>query len=201
MALTFSRRRKSRYNRATLVHLDYLIEDQMVRRQIRLRDAAAACAVLVCSVPALSVPKKEPLQADRVVIAKSERTLTMFRQGKVLKTYKVALGGEPRGPKTQRGDNKTPEGLYAIDARNPHSQFHLALHISYPNSADRERARGLGVNPGGDIFIHGLPPAFAYLGPLHRQRDWTLGCVAVTNSEIEEIWAMVPVGTAVEIKP
>jgi murein L,D-transpeptidase YafK len=173
----------------------------MKRPRAQRRIVAAACAVLTWCVPASSAPKKEPLQADRVVIAKSERTLTLFRQSKALKTYKVALGGEPRGLKTQRGDNKTPEGLYTVDARNPHSQFHLALHVSYPNSADRERARRLGVNPGGDIFIHGLPPAFAYLGPLHRQRDWTLGCVAVTNSEIEEIWAMVPVGTAVEIKP
>lgn len=171
------------------------------RRRSQLRTYATVCVVLLLCRPAPCAAKRAPPQADHVVIVKSEHTLTLFRQGKVLKTYKVALGGEPRGPKTQRGDNKTPEGLYTIDARNPHSQFHLALHISYPNSADRERARELGVNPGGDIFIHGLPAAFAYLGPLQRQRDWTLGCVAVTNSEIEEIWAMVPVGTAVEIKP
>lgn len=127
--------------------------------------------------------------------------MTLWRQGKLLKSYKVALGREPIGAKKQHGDNKTPEGLYTIDSRNAHSHFHLGLHISYPNAADRARARKLGVNPGGDILIHGLPPAFAYLGPLHRQRDWTLGCIAVTDAEIEEIWAMVPVGTAVEIKP
>jgi murein L,D-transpeptidase YafK len=165
------------------------------------RRAVAICGALLWCASAWSAPRQRPLQADRIVIVKSERTLTLFRQGKVLKTYKVALGGEPRGPKIQRGDNKTPEGLYTIDARNLHSQFHLALHVSYPNSADRERARKLGVNPGGDIFIHGLPPAFAYLGPLHRQKDWTLGCVAVTDSEIEEIWAMVAIGTPVEIRP
>jgi murein L,D-transpeptidase YafK len=127
--------------------------------------------------------------------------LTLLRQGQVLKTYKVALGHEPEGPKTQRGDNRTPEGEYTIDARNAHSQFHLALHVSYPNAADRARAAKLGVNPGGDIMIHGLPPAYAYLGPLHRQTDWTLGCIAVTNAEIEEIWSLVPNGTKVEIKP
>jgi murein L,D-transpeptidase YafK len=173
----------------------------MRRRHAQRRVVAATCVVLAWCAPGSCAPKKEPLQADRVVVAKSRRTLTLLRHGKVLKTYKVALGGEPRGPKTQRGDNKTPEGLYTIDARNPRSQFHLALHVSYPNAADRERARKLGVDPGGAIMIHGLPSAFAYLGPLHRQTDWTLGCVAVTNSEIEEIWSMVPVGTAVEIKP
>jgi murein L,D-transpeptidase YafK len=172
----------------------------MVRR-IHLRASAAAFALVVLSVPGSSAPKKAPAQADRIVIVKSERTMTLLRNGEVLKTYKVALGHEPKGAKAERGDNKTPEGLYTIDSRNPYSQFHLALHISYPNAADRERARKLGVDPGGAIMIHGLAQSFAYLGPLHRQTDWTLGCVAVTNPEIEEIWAMVPLGTVVEIKP
>jgi murein L,D-transpeptidase YafK len=113
----------------------------------------------------------------------------------------VALGGVPVGAKQKQGDHKTPEGDYIIDSRNSHSQFHLSLHISYPNAGDRKHARRLGVNPGGDIMIHGLPPAYAYLGPRHRQWDWTEGCVAVDNEEIEEIWNMVPVGTRVEIKP
>src|SRR5262249_42748234 len=139
------------------------------------------------------------VQADQIVIVKSERTMTLLRQGQVLKTYKVALGHEPRGAKMQRGDNKTPEGKYTIDSRNPHSQFHLALHISYPNQADRARAKGLGVNPGGEIMIHGLPPAYSWLGAAHRTVDWTLGCVAVTDAEIEEIWGLVPNGVQVEI--
>lgn len=173
----------------------------MMHRPVQLRAVAAACAVLVWCAPGWGAPKKDSRQADRIVIVKSQRTMTLLREGKALKTYKVALGSDPRGPKTQRGDNKTPEGVYTIDARNAHSQFHLALHISYPNAADRERAKKRGVNPGGDIMIHGLPPAYAWLGPLHRQTDWTLGCVAVTDSEIEEVWARVPVGTPVEIKP
>ena len=140
-------------------------------------------------------------QADRIVIVKSQRTLTLYRQGQVLKTYKVALGSHPVGPKTQQGDHRTPEGIYTIDSRNSHSQFHLSLHVSYPNADDRARAKKLRVSPGGDIFIHGLPPAYSYLGPLHRKWDWTLGCVAVTDQEIEEIWSMVPIGTTVEIKP
>lgn len=172
-----------------------------MKRRHAPRRAVVTCMLLVSCSSAWSATGKRPTQADRVLIVKSQRTLTLLRQGKVLKTYKVALGGEPRGPKIQQGDNKTPEGVYAIDGHNSHSQFHLSLHISYPNAADRDRARKLGVNPGGDIFIHGLPPAFAYLGPLHRRRDWTLGCVAVTDSEIEEIWARVPIGTPVEIKP
>ncbi|HET9283317.1 MAG TPA: L,D-transpeptidase family protein [Candidatus Angelobacter sp.] len=115
--------------------------------------------------------------------------------------YKVALGTAPVGPKRVEGDHKTPEGIYTIDAKNPQSQFHLSLHISYPDAADRERARKLGVKPGGAIMIHGLPPRFAYLGALHRKVDWTDGCVAVTNAEIEEIWKLVPVGTRVEVRP
>jgi murein L,D-transpeptidase YafK len=174
----------------------------MVHREIHVRAAAVACAVLLCGASASSAPKKPvPPQADRIVIVKSERTLTLLRNGQVLKTYKVALGQEPKGAKIERGDNKTPEGLYIIDSRNPRSQYHLALHISYPNAADRERARKLGLDPGGAIMIHGLPQSYAWLGPLHHQTDWTLGCVAVTNPEIEEIWAMVPLGTPVEIKP
>jgi murein L,D-transpeptidase YafK len=146
--------------------------------------------------------RRQPVEhADRIIIVKSERTMTLLRQGKVLKTYKVALGHQPRGRKVQAGDNRTPEGEYIIDLRNAHSQFHLSLRISYPNPADRERARKLGVDPGGAIMIHGLPAAYAWLGPAHRQTDWTLGCIAVTNPEIEEIWKMVPLGTKVEIKP
>ncbi len=172
----------------------------MQRLKFRFRRIAAAGIVTIAFVPAWCAGNA-PEKADRIVIIKSERSLTLFHQGKVLKTYKVALGHEPQGPKVRIGDNKTPEGLYTIDSRNAHSQFHLSLHISYPNAEDRARAKKLGVNPGGDIMIHGIPPAYAYLGALHRQTDWTLGCIAVTDPEIEEIWSMVPVGTVVEIKP
>jgi murein L,D-transpeptidase YafK len=173
----------------------------VLRQPIHFRVSIAACVALALCIPVSSAPKKLPPQADRIVIVKSQRTMTLLRNGEVLKTYKVALGHEPQGAKTQQGDNRTPEGLYTIDSRNPHSQFHLALHVSYPNAADRERARKLGVDPGGAIMIHGLPQSFAWMGALHRQTDWTLGCVAVTNPEIEEIWSMVPLGTTVEIKP
>ena len=113
----------------------------------------------------------------------------------------MVLGTVPRGAKERQGDHKTPEGNYVIDAKNSHSRFHLALHISYPKAEDRERAKKIKVDPGGDIMIHGLEHSFAFLGDLHRQTDWTDGCVAVTNPEIEEIWKLVPVGTIVEIRP
>jgi murein L,D-transpeptidase YafK len=140
-------------------------------------------------------------RADKIIILKSAHTMTLLRGDKVLKTYKVALGTVPIGPKRVEGDHKTPEGSYTIDAKNPQSQFHLSLHISYPSAADRLSAQKLGARPGGSIMIHGLAKQFAYLGPLHRQVDWTDGCVAVTNAEIEEIWKLVPVGTRVEIRP
>ena len=140
-------------------------------------------------------------QIDSIVILKSERTMKLYSNGKLIREYKVALGGNPMGPKKQQGDHKTPEGSYVISFRNPHSPFHLSLHISYPDAKDREWARAHKVSPGGDVAIHGLAPSFAYLGALHRQTDWTDGCIAVTNPEIEEIWKLVPVGTRVEIRP
>jgi murein L,D-transpeptidase YafK len=142
-----------------------------------------------------------PAKADRIVVEKSTRTMTLMRDGIVLKTYKVALSREPVGAKEREGDHKVPEGEYVIDSKNPHSRFHLALHISYPNAVDKERARKLGVRPGGNIEIHGLDSKYAWVGSLQRRVDWTDGCIAVTNSEIEEIWPLVAVGTPVEIRP
>lgn len=156
-------------------------------------------AVVFLFVASLSAHASQT--ADRIVILKSKRTLILYSNGKELKTYKVALGGQPSGAKTRQGDHRTPEGIYRIDGKNAHSRFHKSLHISYPSPQDRVRARKMGVSPGGDIMIHGLPDAYAYLGPLHRQYDWTEGCIAVTNPEIEEIWTLVPVGTEVEIRP
>lgn len=140
-------------------------------------------------------------KADRILILKAERKLTLYRQGRPLKTYLVALGGSPEGDKHCQGDQRTPEGTYRIDLKNRASRYHLSLRISYPDASDRAEARRRGCSPGGDIFIHGLGKGFAYLGRLHRTTDWTLGCVAVTNEEIEEIWGAVEVGTKVEIRP
>jgi murein L,D-transpeptidase YafK len=142
-----------------------------------------------------------PLQADRILVVKSERKLMLLHQGAVLKSFWIALGRHPEGQKTAAGDGKTPEGLYRIDGRNADSYFHRSLHISYPNEADRDRARRLNAQPGGGIRIHGLPPGYGPTGPGERMIDWTDGCIAVTNADIEEIWARVPVGTVVEIRP
>lgn len=143
----------------------------------------------------------ENLKADKIIINKSERKLSLLSDGRKLKSYKVALGGNPIGPKIKEGDGKTPEGLYIIDKHNPQSSFHLSLHISYPSDADRERARRDGVRPGGDIMIHGMKNGLGWIGSLHRWVDWTQGCIAVTNKEIEEISAAVPDGTPIEIQP
>jgi murein L,D-transpeptidase YafK len=118
-----------------------------------------------------------------------------------IKTYKVALGGQPVGAKDRQGDHKTPEGIYSVDGKIPNSQFHKALHISYPSPSDREHARKLGVSPGGDVEIHGLGPHWGWVGSQHRLTDWTDGCIAVTNEEIDEIYPLVSIGTTVEIRP
>ena len=138
---------------------------------------------------------------DRILIEKNARRLMLISQGEVLKSYKIALGGNPIGPKERQGDNKTPEGTYVIDGRNKDSRFHLSLHISYPNERDKNRAKNLGVSPGGDIMIHGIKNGFSWVGDAHTGVDWTKGCIAVTDEEIEEISKLAPNGTIVEIRP
>ena len=139
--------------------------------------------------------------ADKILIEKKERRLTLISKNKVLKTYKISLGGNPNGPKERIGDNKTPEGTYVIDSRNSSSHYHRSLHISYPNEKDKKRAKELGVSPGGNIMIHGIKNGFEWVGPSHTWLDWTKGCIAVTDREIEEIDKLVPNGTIVEILP
>ncbi len=138
---------------------------------------------------------------DRIVVEKSKRTLTLMDGAKIVKAYKVALGGQPVGAKDRQGDHKTPEGIYSVDAKNPKSQFHKALHISYPSQADRAHAGKLEVSPGSDVEIHGLGAKWGWIGAKHRLTDWTDGCIALTNEEIDEIYPLVRVGTPVEIRP
>lgn len=141
------------------------------------------------------------LKADSIVVVKSDRRLTLMRQGQVLQSYAIALGGQPLGQKVREGDRRTPEGQYQINWRNPDSTFHLSLHISYPGPLDLERARSLGVEPGSMIMIHGLPNGLTAKQIGHPKIDWTHGCIAVTNEEIEEIWKLVDDGTPVIIRP
>jgi len=150
---------------------------------------------------AQAAPLSSGAQADRILVRKAQREMTLFRDGQPLKTYAVALGpGEP-GAKRREGDNRTPEGLYRISGRNPKSAYHLSLRISYPEPHDVAAAQARGESPGGDIMIHGIRNGLGWIGPLHRQMDWTAGCVAVTDAEIKEIWRAVPDGTSIEILP
>jgi murein L,D-transpeptidase YafK len=137
---------------------------------------------------------------DRIVVEKSARKLSVFANNKKLKTYRVALGRNPVGPKQREGDNKTPEGIYKIDGRNPRSSFHLALHVSYPSEEDKLRAAERSVSAGSDIMIHGIRNGLGWIGAFHRLKDWTVGCVAVTDKEIEELWRVTPDGMTVEIR-
>jgi len=138
---------------------------------------------------------------DAVVVVKNERTLSLMARGKVVRSYKVALGGTPVGAKEQQGDHKTPEGHYVLDRRNPKSQFYKSIHVSYPSAEDFRKANEKGHPPGGDVMIHGLPNGMGAIGAAHRLRDWTDGCIAVTDSEMDEIWKLVANGTPIEIKP
>jgi hypothetical protein len=179
----------------------------ILSRALRVARLALSAALLTFVGGAVVYKiRYEPLpldiEAQRVVVEKSRRRLSLVhREGHVLKTYRVALGRSPVGPKTRDGDGKTPEGMYRVDRRNPHGPHHLALYVSYPDAEDRERAERLGVPPGGNIAIHGLPEGFGFLGPLHRLVDWTQGGIAVTDAEIEEIWRAVPDGAPVDIRP
>lgn len=146
-------------------------------------------------------PLPTEITIDRVLIEKSARTLSVFANGKNLKNYRVALGRNPVGAKQQEGDKKTPEGIYKIDGRNPQSSFHLALHVSYPSDEDKVRAAERGVSAGSDIMIHGIRNGLGWIGAFHRLNDWTIGCVALTDEEIEELWRATPDGTTVEIRP
>jgi murein L,D-transpeptidase YafK len=162
----------------------------------------ALVGVVLLLAGSLSSFCDDPVAAvDRIVVYKHERKLVLQFRGKELKSYRVALGGEPVGPKTRQGDHRTPEGSYVLDSRNPNSRFHKAFHISYPSAKDITAAKKLGVAPGGDIMLHGLPKEYAWVGKTHTLHDWTDGCIAITNEEMDEVWKIVRVGTPIDIKP
>jgi murein L,D-transpeptidase YafK len=169
----------------------------MLRNVLRLVAVTASFTLCIQAQTAAS----RTGQADRIVVVKSTHTMTLYAGGNPLKVYHVWLGRGPGKAKQQQGDNETPEGSYTIIGRNAHSTAYMSLRISYPNAADRERARKLGVDPGGDIMIHGLPPGNDWVKPGQQLPDWTFGCIAVTNTEMDELWKLVPVGTPIEIKP
>jgi murein L,D-transpeptidase YafK len=138
---------------------------------------------------------------DRVLILKSKRELLLLSGDDVVASYRISLGGQPIGPKQREGDQRTPEGLYVVDYHKPDSAFHRALHVSYPSAEDVSRAQRQQLDPGGLIMVHGLPPRLSFVGRLHRLADWTNGCIAVTNPEIDQIFDLVSDGTPIELRP
>lgn len=146
-------------------------------------------------------PLSQNTTIDRILIEKAARKMSIFRDGQKLKTYRIALGPNPVGHKQQEGDMRTPEGVYTINGRNPDSDYHLSLRISYPSDADNASAAARGVPPGFDIMIHGIANGRGWIGAFHRRKDWTAGCIAVTDTEMDEIWRATPDGTTVEIRP
>jgi murein L,D-transpeptidase YafK len=150
-----------------------------------------------CASPPVQVNKAN---ADTIIVVKSTHTMTLYSKGNVLGAYKVAIGRGNGAAKQREGDHETPEGIYTIDSKNEHSHFHRALHVSYPNADDRKRAQLLSENPGGEIMIHGIKNGLGWLGRLQGRVDWTDGCIAVTNDEIDEIWKLVPIGTPIFIQ-
>ena len=173
-----------------------------MKRRVVLTGLAALLSRAAWNSAALADPGHAvALKADRVLVLKGERRLLLMSGGQVLSSYPIALGFNPRGHKQRRGDGRTPEGIYTLDWRNPESRFYRSMRVSYPNRTDRARAARAGVSPGGDIMIHGLPERLSAIGSAHSNWDWTEGCIAVTNEEMDEIWAAVDDGTTIEIRP
>ena len=175
-----------------------------MKRRGRIRLLIAAGLTLLGGVIYARWPR-QPLpadaRADRVVVRESARILELYHGTRLLRRYSIALGRDPLGHKQQEGDGRTPEGRYVLDYRNPRSSYHKALHVSYPSPADTSAAHSRGVSPGGLIMVHGVRNGMGFIGRLHRLFDWTDGCIAVTDAEIDEIWRSVADGTPIEIEP
>jgi murein L,D-transpeptidase YafK len=167
-------------------------------KSTRLLAFAVFTAALHPALLAKSRPLPDTAKSDKVLVMKRQRKLYLLEDGKVLKSYHISLGRHPVGTKVREGDERTPEGEYVLDWHNPNSDYHKSLHISYPNASDAGRARKLGVPPGGDLFVHGQPNDFS--GPGKKAGDWTEGCIAVSNAEMDEIWRAVADGTPIVIK-
>jgi murein L,D-transpeptidase YafK len=171
----------------------------------RLKLLCALCAVLAMAAglpgPQGSARASDFPVADKVLVEKADRKLHLLKGGVAIRSFDIALGIRPVGDKEREGDFKTPEGNYLLDARNPNSEYFLAIHVSYPNSLDRAEARKKGVNPGGAIMIHGQPNDPTRSEAYYRTQDWTNGCIAVSNSDMIDIWLMTAENTPIEIRP
>jgi murein L,D-transpeptidase YafK len=157
---------------------------------------ASVCAFLLLCVGVYGAP-----EADFVLVVKSEKRLYLMQKGDVIASFRVAFGNNPKGHKEQQGDQRTPEGRYVLDAKNPHSAYYKSIHISYPDAEDRKRARKQGVDPGGDIMIHGQKNGYERWETFAQLVNWTNGCIALKNKEMDFVWKAVKVGTPIEIRP
>jgi len=176
--------------------------DQTLVRTIVVLSLGAMFLLAPLSGPARAqIPHFEAAKADLVIVRKSARSLQLIRAGEVIKSYRIALGRDPAGPKRQEGDGRTPEGVYTLDWRNSNSNFYRSIHVSYPREGDDHHAERWGVSPGGLIMLHGLPNGVPADRVGHPYVDWTDGCIALTNEEIDEIWARVEDGTTIIIYP
>ena len=173
-----------------------------LRKQLPLFAVAIALAIAIATgvLPQKLMASDFP-QADLVVIEKGKRQLHLVADGEAFRTFRIALGMQPQGDKQQEGDSKTPEGRYLLDARNPNSEFFLSIHVSYPDQLDRREAARRGVDPGGAIMIHGQPNEPTRSENYYKTQDWTDGCIAVSNSDMIDIWLMTRDNTPVDIRP
>lgn len=165
-----------------------------------MRNYGRALLALALAALSLSAAPQVP-HVDRIVVEKANRTLKLMSGSLVVRRYDICLGRRPQGPKRCRGDRRTPEGHYIIDGRNGGSRYHRSLHISYPSYEDLRASRKRGCRPGGNIMVHGQPYERHHRGPALNTFDWTNGCIAVTNAQIDEIWRLVPDGTPIDIRP
>jgi murein L,D-transpeptidase YafK len=169
-----------------------------------LKQSFLALVAILAIAPPFFLPSSAATNKavpNKVIVIKSMRVLVLLRDDEILKTYKISLGKNPVGHKIQQGDFRTPEGTYLLDVRNPRSKYHLAFHLSYPNRTDVLSAREAGVSPGGDIMIHGAPNKRSYLDEATGLFDWTDGCIALKNADIEDMWSLVSERTPIEIRP
>jgi murein L,D-transpeptidase YafK len=178
-----------------MINLSNAMHSNVVRASARL-GIMCALSFLVFTVACATTHR-----ADLVRVTKAEAKLELISHGQAFASFHVAFGGNPVGHKQRQGDGRTPEGRYTLDARNEHSSYYKSLHVSYPNTQDRERAKRLGVSAGGDIMIHGQPNGWGAYAAITQARNWTLGCIALTNEDMDVVWSSVSLGTPIEIQP
>jgi murein L,D-transpeptidase YafK len=164
-------------------------------RPLRLLSAALLACLLLFS------GFLQAQKADAVVINKSDKTLQLLHKNQVLASYPVVFGANPKGHKEREGDERTPEGKYVLDYKNPKSKYFRSIHVSYPNSRDRARAKELGVSPGGQIMIHGQPNDLGWMKKFSQFVNWTDGCIALSDADMQKVWDSVDSGTPIEILP